>query len=92
MPVGVEDVVDTVRVEVPVPPGEKMMLAGVTLTVRPAGAETSRFTVPVNPLRLVTVAVEVPDEPCATLRLLGLVVREKSACAAALTVTEIANA
>jgi hypothetical protein len=39
-------------------------LAG-SVHVNPAGveAETERFTVPVNPLRAVTVIVEVPEAP-----------------------------
>lgn len=39
-----------------------------------------------NPLRLVAVKVDVPDEPCEMLRLVGLVVMEKSG---PLTMTEI---
>ena len=42
----------------------KVTLAG-NVQVRPVGvdAETARLTVPVRPLRAVTVIVEVPEEP-----------------------------
>lgn len=91
MPRGVEEVVDTVRTEVPTPPDESVMVAEAKLTVSPAGTETDRVTVPVKPLRLVRVAVEVAEDPCATLRLFGLAVREKSGFGEAFTVTEIAT-
>ena len=37
------------------------------------------MTVPLNPLRLVTIMVEVPVDPAGIVRLLGLAVIEKSA-------------
>ena len=37
------------------------------------------MTVPLNPVRLVTIMVEVPVEPAGIVRLLGLAVIEKSA-------------
>jgi len=62
------------------------------VTVKPTGEDESvRLTVPVNPLRLVKVAVEVAEEPCTMLRLLGLAVREKSGSGTPLTLTEIVN-
>ena len=88
---GVEDMVDTVRTEVPVPPDERVTVAEVRLTVSPAGTEADRVMVPVKPLRLVRVAVEVAEVPCATLRLLGLTLREKSGIGEGLTATEIAT-
>jgi len=91
VPRAVEDVVDTVRTEVPVPPDVRVMVAEARLTVSPAGTETDRVTVPVKPLRLVRVAVEVAEVPCATPRVLGLTVREKSGIGEGLTVTEIAT-
>ncbi len=91
MPRGVDDGVDTVRTEVPVPPDKRVMIPGARLTVSPAGTETDRVTVPVKPLRLFRVAVEVAEVPCTTLRLLGLTVREKSGIGEGLTVTEIAT-
>jgi len=91
VPRGVEDVVDTVRTEVPVPPDERVMVPGARLIVSPVGTETDRVTVPVKPLRLARVAVEVAEVPCATLSLLGLTVREKSGFGEAVTVTAIAT-
>ncbi len=40
----------------------KTTLAG-RVQVRPAGTESERVTVPVNPLRAVTVIVDVPEAP-----------------------------
>ena len=84
-----DDVVDTVRLEIAAPPLERVTLVALNVAVRPAGADESvKPTVPVNPLRLVRVAVEVADDPCTMLRLLGLAVREKSGRGAPLTITE----
>ena len=91
VPRGVDDMVDIVRTEVPVPPDERVTTAEVKLAVSPAGTVTDRDTVPMKPLRLVRVAVEVAEVPCATLRLLGLTVREKSGLGEAFTVTETAT-
>ncbi len=38
----------------------------------PEGAVALRVTLPEKPLRLVRVIVEVPEDPCTTLRLVGL--------------------
>jgi hypothetical protein len=67
-------------VEVAVPPLDRLILVVLKLTVKPTGEEESvRFTVPVNPLRLVRVrVVDVPDVPAAMLRLDGLAVIVKS--------------
>jgi hypothetical protein len=80
VPRGVEDAVDTTNVEVAVPPLDRLTLVVLKVTVKPTGEEESvRFTVPVNPLRLVRVMVaDVPDVPAAMLRLDGLAVIVKS--------------
>lgn len=55
---------DTVSVEVPVPPDERLTLKGLKDAVGPAGATDSEsVTVPENPTRLESVNVEVPEEP-----------------------------
>ena len=87
-----KDVVDAVRTEVPLPPDERVIVTGVKVTVSPAGTVTETVTVPVNPLRLLRVTLEVAEDPCTTLRLLGLAVMEKSGIGEALTVTEIGTA
>jgi hypothetical protein len=54
-----------VKVELADPPDESVRLVGFTEMVGPAGETvTPRATVPVNPLKLVTVMVDVVDEPC----------------------------
>ena len=54
----------TVNVDVPVPPLVRVMLEGFRDAVRPEGETfVERETVPVKPLRLVRVMVEVADEP-----------------------------
>ncbi len=68
MPDRVEVVVETVRVEVPDVPAEIVTLAeGVNDAVGPPGETgemlAAKFTVPLKPLTLVTVMVDVPDEP-----------------------------
>jgi len=47
---------------VAVPPDGTLALAGHD-AVTPVGAETLRFTVPVNPWRLVRVTVPLAEEP-----------------------------
>jgi len=91
VPIAVDDVVDSVRTEVPVPPEERLIVAGVKLAVSPVGVETASVTVPVKLFRLVRVAVVVAEDPCTMLMLLGLVLIEKSGVGEALTVTEIAT-
>jgi hypothetical protein len=88
--VGVVDVVDNVSEDIAVPPLERVTLVMLNVAVKPAGEDESvRLTVPANPLRLVSVAAAVAEEPSATLRLLGLAARTKSCFGAPLTVTEI---
>ena len=53
-----------VNVDVPVPPLVSVMLEGLTDALRPEGETfVERETVPVKPLRLVTVTVEMEEEP-----------------------------
>ena len=60
----------TVRVEVPVPPDVRVMLVGLREAVMPEGeTEVARLTVPVKPLRLVTVTDDCVAEPAVTVRL-----------------------
>ena len=72
-PVGVVEDVDTVRVEVPVPPAERVTVAGLKDADGPLG-ETAleMLTVPVNPPRLVRLIVEVADVPGVRARPFGL--------------------
>jgi hypothetical protein len=72
-PVGVVDDVETVRVEVPVPPAERVTVAGLKDADGPFG-ETAleMLTVPVNPPRLVRLIVEVADVPGVRARPFGL--------------------
>ncbi len=68
---GVED--ETVRVDAAVPREARVTLAGFREAVRP-GEETDadNATVPLNLLILVTVIVDVADEPEAKVRAEGL--------------------
>ena len=53
-----------VNVDVPVPPLVSMMLEGLRDALRPEGETfVERETVPVKPFRLVTVIVEMAEEP-----------------------------
>ncbi len=61
-----------VRVDVPVPPEERVTLAGLTEDVRPDGDTADvRATVPAKPLTLVRVIVCVLTRPAMTLTLDG---------------------
>lgn len=55
-------------------------LVGDKLQVKPVGGDTNAVieTVPVKPLRPLSVMVEVPEEPDATVRLAGLPAMSKS--------------
>jgi hypothetical protein len=68
----VEEAVDTVRVEVPVPPAERVTVAWLKNAEGPIG-ETAleMLTVPVNPPRLVRLIVEVVDVPGVNARPFG---------------------
>ncbi len=64
MPDRVDDVVETVSVEVPGIPEEIVTLVGLNDGVGPEGEMLStKLTVPLKPLTLVKVMVEVPDKP-----------------------------
>jgi len=63
-----------VRVAVP----EPVMLVGFTTALIPRELATLRETVPENPLIEATVIVDVPEEPDASARLVGLAKMEKS--------------
>ena len=71
--------VEIVRIELSDPLGGTGTLDGFRLRLGPAGVTVAcKLTVPVKLLTLVTVTVDVPEEPAVTVRLLGLVVRVKS--------------
>ena len=62
-----------VSVDVPVPPLVRVMLEGLTDAVRPEGETlVERETVPVKPLRLVRVIVEMAEEPAVVETMVGL--------------------
>jgi hypothetical protein len=85
----VEVWVDTVRVEVALPPEGTDTLEGLSDKDSPAGEELAeRFTVPENALIELTVIVEVPLDPALTAKLAGLAEREKSGVDNGVTVTE----
>src|SRR5215470_15751621 len=68
-------VLDALKVTVLVPVVE----AGLKLAVMPAGKlPAARATAPVKPFTRPTVMVLLPDAPCATERVAGLAVKEKS--------------
>jgi len=72
-PVGVELVVQTVRVDVAVPPEGTETTVGLKLVDGPAGEIVDvRLTLPLNPLILVTVIVEVALAPAGALTTVGL--------------------
>ena len=63
----------TVKVEVAVPPLDKLRLVGLSEAVSPVGETlVERETVPEKPYRLVTVTVEVRAVPVFVARLAGL--------------------
>jgi hypothetical protein len=70
----VEAVVETVSIELAVPPPLSVMFAGLRLVVGPDDEETVavRNTVPAKLLMLVTMTVDVPVEPAVIVMLVGL--------------------
>ena len=73
------DWVDTVRVEAALLPEDSVTLAGLIEIKGPAGDELAeRFTVPVKPLRLAAVMVDVANEPDVVVREEGLAEMAKS--------------
>jgi len=81
------------RVEVPdVTVLLRVTLVGVDEHVIPVAGETvsDNATVPAKPLRPVAVIVEVPGEPCATDKVVGLAVTEKSVAAGPTVIVTVA--
>jgi hypothetical protein len=69
----------TERVDVEVPPADKLGLPGFRLVINPpAETETDRVTVPEKPSRLVRVMVDVLVEPAAAVIFAGLADDPKS--------------
>ncbi len=61
------------RLEEAVPPGLRLTLAGLAEAVRPLGVtDVESVMVPVNPLKLLSVIDDVPEEPAGMVRLDGL--------------------
>ncbi len=81
---------ETVRVDDPDPPEERLTLAGFIDAVRP-DCETAavRNTVPEKLLRLARLIVDVPVEPEEIVRLEGLLEMLKSGVVPELTVTVV---
>jgi hypothetical protein len=64
VPDGVEDEVETVSVEVPGVPGEIVTLMELNEGVGPEGEmPAAKLIVPLKPLTLVKLIIEVPDAP-----------------------------
>ena len=80
-----EEVPVTVSVAVP----EPVMLVGFIVAVIPDDAVVVSETIPVKPLRDVTVIVDVPEVLGATVMPVGLAEREKSGVAGLETVSEM---
>lgn len=78
-----DDLPVTVSVVVP----EPVTLVGVMVALIPDEAVTAKETTPANPLREVTVMVEIPEELEANVMLEGLADREKSGVPVLETVT-----
>lgn len=77
VPIGVEDWVETVRIDVVVPPDERLTLEGLSEADGPEGEDVAdSVTVPEKPFRLESVIVLVPDEPCESESEDGLSVME----------------
>lgn len=71
--------VDTNTVAVPVPPDERLTVAGLMVTVGPGGeTDSAMATVLLNPFKLVRVMVERAEEPATMLRLNGFAAIVKS--------------
>lgn len=63
------------------------MLEALNETAGPVGdIEAARLMLPVNPFKLITASVELPEEPAGIVKLLGLTVIAKSGGGAGLTV------
>ncbi len=79
-----------VQFEVAELPEVIVKLVGVQEVARPVEGDTEVESVrePVNPLRLVSVTVDVPDEPAGKVTVDGLAVMLKSTSLTTLTLTE----
>lgn len=87
-PLGVDVVVDTVSVVVPVPPDDRVTLVALRVVVGPDGdMEDVRVIVPAKLLILVKVIAEDAEEPAWIVRLTGLAVMVKSGGGGGRTVT-----
>ena len=70
---------DTIKVELAVLPEGRVTLVGVRLVVKPAGEpEATKLIMPENPLTLVRLMLEKPEEPALMLRLFGIATIAKS--------------
>jgi hypothetical protein len=70
---------ETVSVDDPEPPDDRLTLVGLKDAVSPDGdTEAERDTEPANELRLVRLITDVPDEPAWIVRLDGLLEMVKS--------------
>jgi len=86
----VDEVANTVIVDVPVPPEGKVTFAGLKNTDGPTlETEAVKLTLPVNPFRLPRLIVELLEDPSVAVRLVGLAFRVKSGCGGGLAFTII---
>ena len=69
----------TFRLELPAPFEVRVIVEGLRLVEGPVGeTEAAMVTVPVNELRLVTVTVDLPEDPWRMVNEVGLAERPKS--------------
>ncbi len=90
LPVVAEKPVETINVDVAVPPADSVTLVGLKLSVVFAGTGETvavRVRVPVKPLRLIVVIVDELLLPAATVILPGLAAIVKSGGVIAVTIT-----
>ncbi len=82
---------ETVNVELPEPPALRVTVVGFRETVAPEEGTivVERVTVPENPFRLLTVIVDVPDDPDWTVRADWLLETLKSGASVTVTVTVV---
>jgi len=63
--------VNTVRVAVADAPGDNARVVGLKVAPGPPETVRVRVTLPLNPLRLFTVMIDVPEDPAEKLREAG---------------------